>query len=190
MRRAAGFVLVLSLGLLPLGCGQKPAEKPAEGPGQPAAPVEAATEEAPLEPVQLYFPDDSGNLSPEAAQAPASPTEQRIRKLAEGLIAGPQDQTGVLHPILPKETTVGGVLVLDGIAYLDLRAPGEGPPPAVGSMDEQMILYSLVDTVILNTSGVEKVVLLWNGTQRETFAGHYDTTRPLGADKGLIAAGR
>ncbi len=143
-----------------------------------------------MEPVQLYFPDDTGNLSPEAGQAPASPAELRIRKLAEALIAGPQDPTGSLHAVLPKETTVGGVLVLDGVAYLDLRALNDGPPPAVGSMDEQMILYSLIDTVVLNTPGVEKVVLLWNGSQRETFAGHYDTTRPLAADRELIATGR
>lgn len=177
---------LLAFSLLPLAaCREKAAETPADT--SAPAPVED-TAAAPLVPADLYFPDDTGNLTAERADFPGSPTELRIGKLVEGLIAGPKDSTGVLHPPLPPTTTVGGVLVLDGVAYVDLRGENGGPPPAVGSMDEQMILYSLVDTIALNTPGVERVVLLWNGSQRETFAGHFDTTRPLSPDKGLIAS--
>lgn len=184
LRRALLPLLVL---LLPLGCGGESADPPPEGhPGEAAKSAEE--ESVPLSPANLYFPDDSGNLSPEGAQVAAEPAELRVRRLAEALIAGPQDPTGVLHAPLPKTTRVAGVLIFDGIAYLDLHGENEGPPPAVGSMDEQMILYSLVDTVVLNTPGVERVVLLWNGSQRETFAGHFDTTRPLAADESLIAS--
>lgn len=176
---------LLLLELLVAGCdGKKRGEEPPpEGAPlviDPAAAVELAA-------ADLYFPDDTGHLSVETVQLPAGPTELRIRRLAEAVIAGPQDTTGVLHAPLPAATKVGGVLVLDGVAYLDLHAENEGQPPAVGSMDEQMILYSLVDTVVLNTPGVERMVVLWNGSQRETFAGHFDTTRPLSADKALIA---
>jgi hypothetical protein len=177
---------LLLLELLVAGCDGKKTEEPAAEEG--AAPLEidpaAAVE---LAAAELYFPDDTGHLSRETVQLPAGPTELRIRRLAEAVIAGPQDTTGVLHAPLPAATKVGGVLVLDGVAYLDLHAENQGPPPAVGSMDEQMILYSLVDTVVLNTPGVDRMVVLWNGSQRETFAGHFDTTRPLAADKGLIA---
>ncbi len=179
-------LLLALLLLLPLGCGGKDAQPENGDPGGETAET-AGDPSVPLSAAALFFPDDSGNLSAETTQVPELPTELRIRRLAEGLIAGPQDTTGVLHAPLPKETQVGGVLVLDGIAYVDLHGKDEGPPPAVGSMDEQMILYSLVDTIVLNTPGVERVVLLWNGSQRETFAGHFDTTRPLAADKSLIA---
>lgn len=187
-RRRLALPLLPFLLLLPLGCGGKSGDRPPQGPNsEEAAGLGGEAAPVPLAPASLYFPDDAGNLSPETAQVAAEPTELRIRRLAEALIAGPQDTTGVLHAPLPKETKVGGVLVLDGVAYVDLHGENEGPPPAVGSMDEQMILYSLVDTIVLNTPGVERVVLLWNGSQRETFAGHFDTTRPLAADRSLIA---
>lgn len=176
---------LLPLLVLPLGCADKPEQRPA-GTGELVQ--EGGEAPVPLAPATYYYPDDTGMLSPEGGEAPASPVELRIRRLVETLIAGPQETTGVLHAPLPKETTVGGVLVLDGVAYVDLRGLNDGPPPAVGSMDEQMILYSLIDTIVLNSPPVERVVLLWNGSQRETFAGHFDTTRPLPADSSLIVS--
>lgn len=179
------MALCLPLLLLPLGCREQAPEKPA---ALPTAVADNSSENgAEMSPASLYFPDDTGHLSKEQIELPAGPTELRISKLVEALIAGPQDPTGVLHTVLPPETKAGGVLVLDAVAYVDLRAENGGPPPAVGSMDEQMILYSLVDTIVFNTEGIERVVLLWNGNQRETFAGHFDTTRPLLPDPNLIA---
>lgn len=181
-----GLVLTLGFGL---AC--RPTEEQAGEKSPPATvetPAAAEPGEVILTPANLYFPDDTGHLTSETVDLPAGPTETRIIRLVEALIAGPKDTTGVLHAPLPKETTVGGVLVLDAIAYVDLRGAEGGPPPAVGSMDEQMILYSLVDTIVLNNSpAIERVVLLWNGSQRETFAGHFDTTRPLSADLQLVS---
>jgi hypothetical protein len=34
---------------------------------------------------------------------------------------------------------------------------------------------------------VRSVALLWNGSQRLTFSGHLDTSRPLAADRSLVA---
>ena len=189
-RRA--WVAVGLAGTFGLGLACRPAEQKAGDKTPPATvetPAAAEPGEVVLTPANLYFPDDTGHLTPETVDLPAGPTETRIIRLVEALIAGPKDTTGVLHAPLPKETTVGGVLVLDAIAYVDLRGAEGGPPPAVGSMDEQMILYSLVDTIVLNNSpAIERVVLLWNGSQRETFAGHFDTTRPLAADRDLVSS--
>ena len=46
-------------------------------------------------------------------------------------------------------------------------------------------VYSLVDTVVANVPQIQRVALLWNGTQRETFSGHLDTSQPLVPDRKL-----
>lgn len=61
--------------------------------------------------------------------------------------------------------------------------------PAWGSRDELVAVYSLVNTVTLNRlDGIERVVLLWDGRQPETFAGHLDLSRPLAADRSWVVS--
>ncbi len=76
-------------------------------------------------------------------------------------------------------------LLADGTVVVNLAA---ATPPAIGTHQEAASLYSLVNTILLNTPDAEHVTLLWNGLQRQTFAGHIDTARPLPADRSLIAA--
>ncbi len=58
---------------------------------------------------------------------------------------------------------------------------------ALGSEDELLAVYSLVNTVALNDiEGVGSVVLMWDGRQPETFAGHVDVSRPLMADTSWV----
>jgi hypothetical protein len=47
-------------------------------------------------------------------------------------------------------------------------------------------VYSLVNSVALNVPAARRVALLWNGTQRQSFAGHLDTSRPLAPDPSLV----
>ena len=123
--------------------------------------------------------------SPSGTAAPASSTA------AAG--AGPTDPaapnaSGLVRP-LPPEVKLGDVqLSADGTAFVDLRWPGHDDPPESGSTAEIQRVYSLVDSVALNLPQVNRVVLLWNGTQRITFSGHLDTSRPLVADRSLLAA--
>ena len=49
----------------------------------------------------------------------------------------------------------------------------------MGSAEELLALYSIVNTMLLGNEGARSTVLLINGRQRETFAGHFDTSRPL-----------
>jgi hypothetical protein len=44
----------------------------------------------------------------------------------------------------------------------------------------------MVNTVLANAERARAVVLLWNGTQRPTFAGHVDTIRPLVSNHRLV----
>ena len=104
-----------------------------------------------------------------------------------------------LLPALAAGVRLLAVELLDGVAYVDLTtaagdsetgevaAAGSRPPvvlerPAMGLTEELLAVYSLVNSLTANNLGVDRVVLMWNGEQRSTFAGHVDTTRPLMAD--------
>jgi hypothetical protein len=76
----------------------------------------------------------------------------------------------------------------NGIAYVDFRWQDHPDPPAGGATEELQRIYSVVDSICLNVPQAQKVVLLWNGVQRETFSGHLDLTHPLGPDRGAGAA--
>ncbi len=134
---------------------------------------------------ELYFPGRGGRLYPERREVPAGDrAETRIAGLVEALISGPRD--GDLEPPLPRSVAVGAVYLMDGEVVLGLESP-ERRPPASGSQREMLAVYSLVNTVLLNVEGAERLVLLWNGRQPMTFAGHLDTARPLVANRALIA---
>jgi hypothetical protein len=159
--------------------------------GGPEEEAPAAPEAPPLEPhllsAELYFPGAGGRLYPEIRELAASDDpEQQVRSVVEALLAGPQGD-GLVAP-LPEGVEIA-LLHLDagGVVYLDLRSPDDGPPPPDGSSAELQRVYSLVNSILLNVEAARRVVLLWNGVQPTTFAGHVDTTRPLTADRRLMA---
>lgn len=77
----------------------------------------------------------------------------------------------------PVYLLAGGTVVVD----FETREP-----PAVGSREERLILFSLVNTVLLNTPQADRLVFLWNGRQPTTFAGHLDTGEALVPNRSLI----
>lgn len=136
----------------------------------------------------LYFPGGGGLLFAERHELPvAGEPAERATSLVATLLAGPRAKN--LSAPLPAEIEVRKVYWIDGrTAYLDLESPEGAPPPASGSTREMLTVYSLVNTVLLNVSEIESLVLLWNGRQLRTFAGHVDTMRPLSAKPDLIAS--
>ena len=132
----------------------------------------------------------AGAGSRDAAAAPARPAgASREAPARPATPASPADPgtPGVARPF-PPEVKLGGVeLSADGTAFVDLRWPDHEDPPESGSTEEMQRVYSLVDSVALNVPQVSRVVLLWNGTQRITFSGHLDTSRPLVPDRTLLA---
>lgn len=185
-RRAAGVVLGLALLLLVGGLTWwlLAGREGAPGAG-PAAEGEAA---GPGEPVQftLYFPADGGALGSERRelQVTESPRD-RARKIVQALLAGPK-ANGFYRPF-PEGVALGSVLLADGVLYLDLVWEGHEEPPGSGSTEEIQRVFSLVDSVCLNIPEAQRVVLLWNGFQRDTFAGHVDLSRPLRPNQTLVA---
>ena len=159
-------------------------------PAPPAAPPPAASapagETQPVE-LTLYFPGEDGRLYPERRELSAAPGSLgRARAVLDGLLAGPRDEA--LRAPLPSDVAIGHVVLLaDGTAVVDLRSTERELPPAHGSLGERAMIYSLVDSLLLNVEGTRQVALLWNGVQRESFSGHLDTARPLAADTSLLA---
>ncbi len=160
------------------GCPQRPGPRPEPTP-TPTLPKAPAA-------VSLLFPGADGYLHTERRELPlpADP-DGRIAAAVTALLAGPEGN-GLVAP-LPAGVTVADVFVdVDGVAYLDLAAKDQPEPPESGSDLELLRVYSLVDTVLANAPEGRSVVLLWNGVQRPTFAGHVDTGAPLLANKRLV----
>ncbi len=133
----------------------------------------------------LFFPSTGGWLLAEPREVPAG-TElaERISAVVASLLAGPSGSG--MRPPLPEGASVRKVYLAEaGLAFVDFESP-ESAPPASGSQREMLTVYSLVNTVLLNFEELERVVLLWNGRQLKTFAGHVDTMRPLAANPDLI----
>jgi len=156
-------------------------------------PPPAGVEAPVLHAYQLYFPGADGLLHAETRElAPSPEPADNVARLVEALVAGPSGAG--LWPPLPAGVSLGHAYVMgdveddagDAIVVLDL-VTADGTRPSTGSQSEMLMLYSLVNTVLLNVDEADRVVLLWNGRQPNTFAGHVDTTRPLGPSSGLIA---
>jgi hypothetical protein len=170
-RAAAGLAAMAALALA--GCHRGAA---------PAGPKPASVKTEPGV-ASLLFPAVDGKLHAESRplQLPVE-ADRRVEAVIAALLAGPRSPQ--LAAVLPKGVALTDCYVdKDGVAYLDLGAKDMADPPPSGSDLELLRIYSLVDTVVANEPRVRSVVLLWNGTQRATFAGHVDTTRPLLADR-------
>lgn len=137
----------------------------------------------------LYFPGEGGRLYVEEREleVTAEPRD-RARAIVLALLEGPRNRS--LFRPFPEE--VGLVeLYVDprGTVYVDLGAEGQEMPPASGSMEEMTRVYSVVDSVALNVPEAQRVVILWNGVQRESFAGHLDTSVPLEPEISILSQG-
>ena len=136
--------------------------------------------------VSLYYPNSSGSLSAEEREVAEWGTpEQGAATLLRALLAGPT--TDALVRPLPAEVGIGEIyLTPSGQLYVDLVSTELNRPPLSGSQEELVTVFSLVDTVLLNIPEIEGMIVLWNGRQLLTFAGHVDTSLPLRAERDLI----
>lgn len=135
--------------------------------------------------LELYFPGAGGWLVSEERQIPAEGEGADLRAIVAEVLAGPA--TPDLYAPFPDGTEVGSVFISDDdVAYVDLTST-QANPPRSGSRQEMLSVYSVVNSVHANLPDLAGVVLLWNGQQRATFAGHLDTGRPLTEDRSLVA---
>lgn len=174
-RQVAALTATLVLALL-AACS-RPAGKSTTGAAPGATGPSAA----------IYFPGTDDRLHAETHLLSASLTtsEQRLKALAQAWIDGP-DTDGLVRPLAGVES-LHVDLSGDGTLYVDLLPAADATKPQLGSSEELTAIYSLVNTFALNVPDVKTVVLLWNGTQPPTLAGHIDTGVPLTADRSLVA---
>jgi hypothetical protein len=148
----------------------------------PAGGEPAASGAAPATP----GPAPAGHHAAPAAPG-AAPVVPHAAPPAPGAApAAGRPASGLVRPF-PPGVKLGSVqLSADGTAFVDLRWQDHEDPPESGSTEEMQRVYSMVDSLALNVPQVSRVVLLWNGTQRITFGGHLDTSRPLLPDRSLL----
>ena len=182
-------IFALAVGCLVAGCGTAGdgTEETTEGGERLEGAAEDLTD---FPPVTFYFPGEGGSLYAEAHRVPPEEdVEKRIALLVETLLAGPEG--GGLRSPLPEGVTLRrSYLLEDGTAVVDFASPEGAPPPASGSHEEMLRVWSVVNTVVLNIAEVDSLLLLWNGEQPLTFAGHVDLARPLAADPTIVVAER
>lgn len=142
----------------------------------------------------LCFPASDGLLRCEPRAIPAAGSvEETAAVIVQALIDGPgpspaggdpPDQDEEMFPALPSDVGLQAFDLVNGVAYVDLTVARIGTAlrferPAMGLREELLAVYSLVNSLTASNLGIERVVLMWNGEQRLTFAGHVDTSRPL-----------
>ena len=133
----------------------------------------------------LCFPASDGLLRCEPRAIPAAGSvEETAAVIVQALIDGPPHPDEEMFPVLPPEVGLQAFDLVNGVAYVDLTVARTGTAlrferPAMGLREELLAVYSLVNSLTASNLGIERVVLMWNGEQRLTFAGHVDTSRPL-----------
>jgi hypothetical protein len=136
--------------------------------------------------VAIYYPASDGNgLAGETheifdTRAPAD----RAKQIVADLISGPT-QEGAL-PALPSGTRLRQVYVTeDATAWVDLSSDVQKGLGG-GSTQEILVVYSVVNSIVLNVPEIERVGILIDGAEAETLNGHLDLRRPFRPNRSLI----
>jgi germination protein M len=126
----------------------------------------------------LYFGDEYSDLLIREYRTITSPeeAESKASALINELIKGPRakgtqtlpDNTRLLSVRLSRD----GLLVIDFSPELSTNHPG-------GTSSELITIYSVVNTLMTNVEGVEKIKILINGEKIDSLAGHIDCREPF-----------
>jgi len=174
---AAALAALATLVAILAGCREQ-APRPAQPQAGAAFPTPVATR------AYLFFPADDTLLHREVRILSDLPeaTTSRIRAILEELLAGSQEG---LAPAFPWAAAVEAVFIdRSGNAYVDFSLP---PADALqGTSAEVMMVYAVVNTVVANCKGIQRVQLLFGGREVPTL-GSLDLSRPLAPQPQLVA---
>ena len=124
--------------------------------------------------VVLYFSDDQAMYLVGEKRTIENPTAMSI---VGELVKGPLAKSSTkLYGTLPKDLEVLDVQVKEKIAYVNLKTGLK----VEGSAGENMALYSIINTLILDKDlGITKVQFLVNGKKVDTMGGQTDVSMPF-----------
>lgn len=135
--------------------------------------------------MDLFFADTAGRrLSIERREVTGGTREEMLKRAVEELIKGPLEEDRMRT--LPESILIRSIFVRDQTVWVDLGGAIEDEHPG-GAWTEVLAVYSIVNTLTENFTGVSKVQILINGRESETFAGHVDISTPLGSRIQLLA---
>ena len=104
-------------------------------------------------------------------------------QIVQALLKGPQT---ALEPTIPEDTALKAFyLTQNGIAFVDLSVEVMENHPG-GAQQELLTIYSIVNSLILNSNEIKAVKILIDGREASTLAGHIDLRAPLKANMLLI----
>ncbi len=140
--------------------------------------------------VYLYFVEPGGRYLTGEIRNIEHPEDTLVfcRMLLEALIKGPGRgaAAGPLIPVLDPEARVLGVYTDGaGTLYADLSGNAFLSHPK-GVRSELLTVYAIVNTLIVNADDVDRVSILLDGSEAETFAGHIDISNPANAHMLLV----
>lgn len=135
--------------------------------------------------VHLFFTDDRNYyLKAEKRTLPmmGDPVSDG-RQIITQLLQGPKEG---LHRIMPAGTQLRSFFVTpDGTAFADFTDALRDHHPG-GARAELLTVFGIVNSLILNIEDIKQVVILIEGQEALTLAGHIDTRYPYKADMLLI----
>ena len=126
--------------------------------------------------VQLYFPDQSGVLTPESRVLTLYEGENQADVLLDALLAGPESEE--LLPLLPEGFAARAVRQEDGVCYVNLPGEDDRLLPD-GEAAQEQILLGIVRS-LHSLESVEQVQFLRDSEWQPEF-GLVDISRPFEA---------
>jgi len=135
--------------------------------------------------VRLYFASKNNGFLVAENRVLANPANPVMfaKNIIRALISGPR--SGLMRT-LPVDTELRAIYVTDdGTAYTDFSVALKENHPG-GVLTELITIYSIVNSLVLNVTGIDKVKLLIEGREAITLAGHIDLQNPFTAEMLLI----
>lgn len=133
---------------------------------------------------RVFFTSNGRHLSGEYMELPPEMNQyQRVDALLRRLFTGPSSK--YFEPVIPEGAAIRGIYLTGNEMNLDL-SEGIRENFQGGISTEMLVVYSIVNTVVMNVEGIDRVQILIEGRVVETLAGEVDISSPLGANINLV----
>lgn len=136
-------------------------------------------------PAHLYYADRNNSYLKSEQRVMHRPQDavELAKTIVAALIKGPQK--GLVRTI-PAGTEINAVYIdPDNVCYIDFSGAVKKNHPG-GINSELLTIYSVVNSLILNVSEIDRVKILIDGSETSTLAGHINLQVPFKAHMLLI----